>query len=66
MEDAAGAATFTPDAPIADSGHLTVKVQVDSYTEIKLRGAELWIDHTKCSGALPGRSSGELSTTVDR
>lgn len=51
--------------PVADSGHLKIKVEIDSYSELKLRGARIWFDHTRGSGALPGRHSGELPTEVD-
>lgn len=66
LEEAAGGASFSPAAPVSNSGHLTVKIQIDGYSELKLRGSELWIDHTKGSGALPGKHSGENPTTVDR
>ncbi|MEM1444159.1 MAG: hypothetical protein AAGF67_17560 [Verrucomicrobiota bacterium] len=48
------------------TGELRVKVDIPHHSELKVRGGELWIDHTNGAGALPGLRDEPLPTYVNQ
>ena len=61
----------TPEPIVANAtmekfhGDIEIKAQIDGVSFLKLRGNEIWFDHTKGSFAKPGLHSGEFPTYIN-
>ncbi|MEM9018014.1 MAG: hypothetical protein AAGC68_13450 [Verrucomicrobiota bacterium] len=53
------------EGPTPGSGRLKVKVQVDGRTAFKIRGNQVWFDHSEGSFAKPGQHQGIFPTYLD-
>ncbi|MEM9018355.1 MAG: hypothetical protein AAGC68_15180, partial [Verrucomicrobiota bacterium] len=63
--DSMAAAVVVPKIPVRTTGELRIKVDIPHYSELKVRGAEVWHDHTNGQGALPGLREDPLPTYVE-